>query len=253
MKALSRIFVALVAVLLTACGGSDARKALRAEVEASNRACPVSLGASGRLVSVTYDPDINVVTMNYLMNEHYMQPEALDEATPEQRRAMAEYLQGDEGRSFLYLLDRADASLALSFVIGSAEPKVINLPAREIHAMAAEIETIDAAKRTLAEMAAERNESCPFPLPFGLRADTVTVQDKYHTYIATAPDTLVLATSEQMRRLRLQLLDNFKENAAASNLTDELAKAHYGLRYLIHTADSATTTIDLTPAEIAAP
>lgn len=245
-----------VLAVTAGCSNNEARNSLAAEVERSNASCPVSMGANGSLTSVVYDRNENVVTMSYLMNEHYMNPEAFDASEKYNKEAMAAYLQSDEGRSFLEMLAQADASICLSFMIGTSGPHFVSLSSEEIDSVSAGIRTIDGARGQLSDLAEEDNNKCPIMLSAGLRTDSVTIQGRYLTYFVVVTDSLQLSTSEQIAStradLKQSLIDARKEAGAARTL-HLLKMAEYGIRYSIrlnNTVEPTTRVIDITPDEI---
>ena len=254
MRHLSHILILIALVIGTACSHDRVREQLAAEVAAVQT--PVSIGPGGSLVSVDYDTDANTVTFDYVMNGNYIDASAFDGATDHQKRAMASFLQGEQGRPFLDLLDKAGASLALRFTIGSEEPRSISLTHAAIHDIAAETDVIDNSIRQLHDVAALENDRCPTDLGNGLRADSVTVEEKYLTYIVTAGDSITLSTSAASAQVRTRLLEALsaaRNDVQTANTLGLLKKAHFGLRYRVAVpADSTTHILDLTPDEIAA-
>lgn len=254
-KTLSSLLILCVMVLLGSCSHNDATKRLQAEIEASNRQCPISLGASGHLASVTYDADVNVVTMHYRMNRYYANPDALANSTPEQKREMAAYLRKDENRGLLDLFNDANASLALSFLIGDAtQPVVLTLSSAELQDIAADADNRTNLRVRLAEMAETENSLCPTPIADGITATAVMLDNEYLTYEIKVPDSVAFATSAQQAAFRGRLvanLDSAKTDPSMEPAVTLLRDLEYGIRYRIfNPADSLTFVIDITPAEI---
>lgn len=252
MKHFPILLTSLLLAVCAACSHNQARERLAAEVAAVQT--PVSLGASGSLTSVTYNQADNSVTFDYVLS-HYIDAGAFDGATEHQKRVMASFLQGEQGRAFLDMLDKAEAALALRFTIGDNEPRTVALTPAEIHELAGETGVIDNSVRQLHDIAALENSRCPADLGHGLTADSVTIEEKYLTFIATGNDTLSIATSAQKAALRSQLLQDLESSAAdtrTATILDLLRKARFGVRHRVTIAtDSTEYILDITPEEIA--
>lgn len=247
------LLILFAAVALASCSHNDGRQRLQAEIEASNRQCPISLGANGALTAVTYDSNLNVVTMHYRMNRYYMNPEALAQSSPQQKREMAAYLREDDNRRLLDLFNDAGASLALSFIIGDAtEPVVLTLSSNELRNIASDADHRTTLRQQLGRIAQTENALCPTDLGNGVTATAVLVDGKYLTYAVTVPDSVDLSTSASQARFRSALvagIDSLKADPESAATLELLHNLEYGIRYSI-SADSLNFTIDITPEEI---
>lgn len=256
MKRIISGFITLcLLTIISACSHNDATQRLQAEIDASNRQCPISLGPSGTLTAVTYNPDLNTVTMHYRMSRYYANPASLANSTPEQKREMAAYLRDEANRPLLNLFNDADASLALSFLIGDAtEPVVLTLSSSELHDIAAEADNRTNLRVRLNEIAETENRLCPSTLAEGITATAVMLDDDFLTYEITVPDSVALATSAQQATFRGRLVENLdsaKTDASMAQTVSLLRNLEYGIRYRIfNPADSLTFVIDITPTEI---
>ncbi len=255
MKKSLFLIVAVMTLFLGACSSNDAVKRLQAEIEASNRACPISLGAMGALTAVNYDTELNVVTMHYRMGRYAMKASAIANATTEQKREMAAYLRKDENRALLNLFNDANASLALSFLTTDAtEPVVLTLSSAELHDIASEADRRDNLRVRLGEMAETENRLCPSEIGPGITATAVLLDGEFYTYEIKVPDSVALATSAQQAAFRSQLVANLDSASADASVAPTLSllrDLEYGIRYRIfNPTDSLTFVIDITPAEI---
>lgn len=72
MKKVILMTVSIIAVLLcvSSCNNSKIDK-LKKDIEAANKMCPVSFGASGELKNITFDEDTKTVKMHYTLRDMF--------------------------------------------------------------------------------------------------------------------------------------------------------------------------------------
>lgn len=243
-------------IVLAACSGNNERNRLISQVEALNSVCPVSMGASGHLESVNFDQSANEVVFSYELSRFSRLPNDIEAPTAEQKRAMASFLQGAEGRGLLLDFDRAGVDVVLSFSIPDQGTKKVRLAASEIHEMAQELATIDTVREELT--ADTDSDAGCWQLLVGepFRLDSVgNANDRMVLYL-TAPDTMDLSTSQALRTVRMDLdssLRRERPGCSADSLLALMASGHLGLSFVIsEESDSLEVTVDFTPAQVAA-
>lgn len=250
MNLRNSILLLISVIFLCSCTQNSRTRQLEAEIESSNRQCPISLGANGALVSMEYDKGSNAVVMNYRLSRYYGDPAALARSSAEQKGKMADFLRRDENRRMLNLFVDAGASLSLSFLIGDAtEPVVLTLSASELRTIANQTYERDNMRTRLSEIARAENETCPRSLAEGITATAVAVESEFLAYNITVPDSVVLATSAQQAAFRQALvanLDSARSDTATASTLRLLRNMDYGIRYRIfNPADSSTFVIDI--------
>lgn len=256
MKQLSIFILIVLAVFGVSCSRQDARQRLMAEIEASNRLCPQSLGPSGSLRSVQYDQDINVVIMHYVMNPLLANRMTVAGADDSQKREMARYLRDPENRGLLDLFNEAGASLTLSFTFGTdSTPLVLTLSSDEIHAIAEQADSRENDRQEIQQIVESEDRLCPTDLGNGVTATAVTIESNFMTYTVTVPDSISLSTSEARDHFRTNIIAGLTQAVADTQTASTLRllkSMEYGIRYRINSpADSITVLVDITPEEIA--
>lgn len=170
MKRLGLIFSFFsLLVLLTACGNPNKAR-LKAEIEAGDKECPISLGMVGDLLRMSYDESADMIKFYITINDDNLSVEALKKNEDLALNALRLAFSQDDSKELISLIVSAGASLEVTYKSAQTANSIdLQLPNDELKKIINNPLSKEETNRMLLEnqMALE-NARCPYYIQEGM-------------------------------------------------------------------------------------
>ncbi len=237
------LFTCLSLMLLTVCGQ---KSKLKFAIEAANRQCPMDMGVSGEISSITFDGSDVVYVM--LMNESFLNIEAL-KGNPDAMKSAVAVMFGNPKGEVKGMLDLVvSAGSGIKFIYkGKTSGKEVEcyLTTQDLKdILNGESTAKDSDKKKLEEQVKMTNVSCPMQVDEATTLNKLTIESDKVLYHYTIDESVV-----QISALK-ENTDQMKESIKGSLNTSDPAlhmfleacvKSDKGVGYLYKGSDSGET------------
>lgn len=249
----------MMAVLLLIAGAcsDNARKKLKAGIDATVRELPIDLGPIGSFDEISYDEDSNEVVFIYTLNEEYSDMDMIARNDSLHKESICVYLRSEGAGKLLSGMCDAGASLTTKFRgSDSGKGHSITFTNDELKTLRNEggksMAENDAEQ--LAAMAASANGECPMDLGDGMVMTGVRLEDGFMVYCyETSGDDYAFDPKDmpQIKKNLREELRDFYTGPVGERFKELLFRTGTGIRYLFRNTDSDITyEIEFAPAEI---
>lgn len=255
-RILHSLLLLVMAVAVSSCADT-AKEKLKAEFEKANQECPVDLGTTGVMASISYDAESNTAVFEYILNEEYTNIASLRKAGDAQKSFMAAYLKSAEGERILKSLIDAKATLKLKFIGDkSHEETILTITPEEL----AQIDNSDASSNNamaqMQSMVEISNAQCPQDLGDGLVMTGNVIEGTYVVYTYNYDVEQIPMTSSLLPELKEATGEALAEelnqlgNKQQKQLMNELG---LGIKYVYNPVNGEGEIIEIgfTPEEVA--
>lgn len=253
-KVISPLLLLLLTVIASACNGSSsARRHLAELVETANSEMPRSFGSVGTIESVTYDTDMNQVTLTMDINTDALTIAEIRNAESMNRKTQLSYLSGDESRPVTQAIVEAGASLRTVYKnVASGESCEFVLLGNEIkeaYERGADNAVVD--NEMLEQVAATVRQTCPKQMS----------PDFYMTDCYLTPTSLcyeyelgdgysIDILEDQKEMAKNQIIEQARSDAAIRQLMNACLQTGRNVKYIYKVENQGSITIVIDPADI---
>lgn len=131
-KFINLFLIVFLAITAVSCGNPYS-KVLKAQIEAGQKHCPMSLGMVGKISKMSYDEDNRIVNFTITLNKSVSDIKDLQEDPESARQTLILALQKGDMKKLVEMMADADAGLKVTYKNrGSKDEFVIDLSADDI-------------------------------------------------------------------------------------------------------------------------
>lgn len=243
------LMVAIVMMtLLTASCQQDSK--LKKSVKQANKECPVSLGVSGEMTSITLDEETNTVIIDYLMDEQYFNVAVMKKNTDLLKDQVYSLIATAEGNLKVMTeeLLAADANLTLRWTgKKSGETVEITLSSEEIKKARKSGEAYANPLKMLENAIKVTNEQAPMKVDNATTMVGLTIEGDFATYRYMIDETQV--PMHKLYDMRDQMKENLRNSIlkepdpALKDFINLCKRANKGIAYKYEGEQSGNTCI----------